>query len=88
VPIGTPVETAEKRMRAKGFICKEAFSITFQDETSVRWQHRIYSNINCLECRGERVVALISDRVWMVAFAFDANRLVTNVLIQSTSKSL
>src|SRR5712671_6520797 len=63
VPLGTTINLAEKRMRRNGFTCKTVHLIAFRDYTAPG-QFNTFSNLDCLECRGRRIVPLISDRNW------------------------
>ena len=87
VPLGTTVSAAEKRMRRNGFSCKTVHLIAFRDYTA-RGQFNMFSNVDCLECRGRRIVPLISDRFWAIAFAYDTNQVITNVMVQTGVNAL
>jgi hypothetical protein len=87
VPPGTSVETAASTMRRRGFDCEEVHLASFRDYTSAS-NYRVFSNVNCLRCRGRRIVPLVSDYVWFIGLAYDADRVVTNVMVQVTASSL
>jgi hypothetical protein len=85
IPVGTPVDVAERKMKQMRFHC-ESRKGSFADQISNRGEagpYQFYNNIEYMVCSQQRSVFCHSGRIYIVGLPYDQNRVVTNVFVQN-----